>query len=318
MDQFAINKGLMAQCHRSLFMMKGVLKMTLFRELYNGRWGYIFLFPAYFFFIIFTLVPLIQGLGFSFYEVGLKERKFIGFGNFIKLAEDQVFWKALINTVLIVAGGVPTIVITSLLISALVFPLTRWIQGFFRVAFYLPVVASGVVLSMVWLWILHPSYGLLNYLIGLIGMEPIAWLGTPSSALIMIMVVMVSFTLGQPIILFLAGLGSIPIDLYEAAMIDGANARARFFKITLPLLKPTTLFVTVTQVIGVFQVFVVVLLLTKGGPANGTQTIVYRMYETAFEFFTFGYASAIGLVLIVIIGFISWIQFRFFGQDTEY
>lgn len=292
--------------------------MAIFRRLYEGRWGYFFLFPAYFFFVIFTLVPLIQGVGFSFYEVGLRDKKFVGLDNFIKLAEDQVFWKALVNTILIVAGGVPAIVFISLMVSVLVFPLTRFVQGFFRVAFYLPVVASGVVLSMVWLWILNPSYGLLNYLIGLLGMEPVAWLGTPSSALIMIMVVVVSFTLGQPVILFLAGLGGIPNDLYEAAMIDGANSRARFFRITLPLLKPTTLFVTVTQIIGVFQVFVVVLLLTKGGPANGTQTIVYRMYETAFEFFSFGYASAIGLVLILVIGIISWLQFRFFGQDTEY
>jgi ABC-type sugar transport systems, permease components len=292
--------------------------MTLFKRIYAGRWAYFFLFPAYFFFIIFTLIPLVQGLGFSFYNVGLRERTFIGFDNFERLFDDPVFWKALVNTLLIVAGVVPTVVILSLLIAVTVFPLYKWVQTAFRVAFYLPVVASGVVLSMVWLWILHPSHGLLNYLIGLFGFEPIAWLGTPKMALVSVMTVVVTFTIGQPVILFLAGLGGIPADLYEAAMIDGANSRARFFRITLPLLKPTTLFVTVTQVIGVFQVFVVVLLLTKGGPANGTQTIVYRMYEMAFDTFQFGYASAIGLVLIIIIGVISWIQFRFFGADTEY
>mgnify|MGYP001362512543 FL=1 len=292
--------------------------MTLLKRIYAGRWAYFFLFPAYFFFIIFTLIPLVQGLGFSFYNVGLRERTFIGFDNFVRLADDPVFWKALVNTVLIVAGVVPTVVVLSLIIAVTVFPLHRWVQTTFRVAFYLPVVASGVVLSMVWLWILHPSHGLLNYLIGLLGLEPVAWLATPRTALISVMAVVVTFTIGQPVILFLAGLGGIPTDLYEAAMIDGANSRQRFFKITLPLLKPTTLFVTVTQVIGVFQVFVVVLLLTKGGPANGTQTIVYRMYEMAFDTFQFGYASAIGLVLIIIIGVISWIQFRFFGADTEY
>jgi multiple sugar transport system permease protein len=292
--------------------------MTLLKRIYAGRWAYFFLFPAYFFFIIFTLIPLVQGLGFSFYNVGLRERTFIGFDNFVRLADDPVFWKALVNTVLIVAGVVPTVVVLSLIIAVTVFPLHRWVQTTFRVAFYLPVVASGVVLSMVWLWILHPSHGLLNYLIGLLGLEPVAWLATPRTALISVMAVVVTFTIGQPVILFLAGLGGIPTDLYEAAMIDGANSRQRFFKITLPLLKPTTLFVTVTQVIGVFQVFVVVLLLTKGGPANGTQTIVYRMYEMAFDAFQFGYASALGLVLILVIGIISWIQFRFFGADTEY
>lgn len=125
--------------------------MTLFKRIYAGRWAYFFLFPAYFFFIIFTLIPLVQGLGFSFYDVGLRERTFIGLDNFTRLIDDNVFWIALVNTLLIVAGVVPTVVVLSLLIAVTVFPLYRWVQSAFRVAFYLPVVASGVVLSMVWL-----------------------------------------------------------------------------------------------------------------------------------------------------------------------
>jgi len=292
--------------------------VALFKRIYDGRWGYFFLLPAYLFFIIFTLIPLVQGLGFSFYQVKLTGKRFIQFDNFTRLAHDTVFWKALINTVLMVAGIVPVVVVLAILISVTIFPFSRGVQSAFRVAFYLPVVASGVVLSMVWLWILNPSYGLLNSIIGLIGLQPVAWLGAPIPALLTVMAVVITFIVGEAVILFLAGLGGIPPDLYEAAMIDGANAGNRFFHVTLPLLKPTTLFVTITKVIGVFQVFVVVQLLTQGGPAYGTQTIVYRMYETAFVSFSFGYAAAMGIALILIIGIISWIQFRFFGNEIEY
>jgi multiple sugar transport system permease protein len=168
------------------------------------------------------------------------------------------------------------------------------------------------------LWLFNHTFGLLNYLIGLFGIEPIAWLGTPMRALLSVMVVLVTFTIGQPIILFLAALGGIPADLYEAAMIDGANSRNRFFKITMPLLKPTILFVLVTQIIGTFQVFVIILLLTNGGPANSTQTIVFRIYQTAFDFFNFGYASALAVVMLIIVSLIAWLNFRFLGKDTEY
>lgn len=292
--------------------------MNLIRQIVKARWAYFFLLPAYFFFVIFTFVPILRGLSFSFYDVKLSGKTWVGLGNFEKLYNDAAFWKSLTNTVLIVLGVVPAGLVLSLGIAVLVFPLSRRLQTFYRMAFYLPVVASGVVLSMVWIWILHPTYGLLNYLIGLFGIEPVAWLGTPGKALMSIITVVVTFIIGQPIILFLAALGGIPSDLYESAMIDGANAWKRFIRITLPLLKPTTLFVVVTKTIAVFQVFVVILLLTGGGPANSTQTIVFRIYQTAFDFFNFGYASALGVVLLAIVCFITWINFRLLGRDTEY
>ncbi|MFD0715850.1 carbohydrate ABC transporter permease [Paenibacillus sp. GCM10027626] len=292
--------------------------MILIRQIIKMRWAYFFLFPAYFFFIIFTFIPLTRGLGFSFYDVKLSEKTWVGLGNFEKLYDDAAFWKSLTNTVLIVVGVVPVGLVLSLGIAVLVFQLGKLMQTFFRMAFYLPVVASGVVLSMVWIWILHPNYGLMNYMIGLFGLDPVAWLGTPGMALLSIIGVTITFIIGQPIILFLAALGGIPGDLYESAMIDGANAWRRFISITLPLLKPTTLFVIVTKTIAVFQVFVVVLLLTGGGPANSTQTIVFRIYQTAFDFFNFGYASALGVVLLVIVSLITWINFRLLGRDTEF
>ncbi|GIP31915.1 carbohydrate ABC transporter permease [Paenibacillus sp. J2TS4] len=290
----------------------------MIRKIVQARWAYFFLLPAYFFFVIFTLLPLIQGVGFSFYDVKLNTREFVGLQHYIALYHDDAFWKALINTLLITLGVVPAVVVISILVAVVVYPLNKHVQTFFRMSFYMPVVASGVVLSMVWVWIYNPTYGLLNYLIGLVGLEPVAWLGTPGKALVSIIIVVITLVLGQPIILYLAALGGIPQDLQEAAMIDGANSRQRFFRITLPLLKPTTLFVMVTQTIAVFQVFVVIMLLTNGGPANGTQTIVYRIYQTAFDFFNFGYASALGVVMLVIVSFLAWFNFRLLGQDTEF
>ncbi|WP_010269006.1 carbohydrate ABC transporter permease [Paenibacillus senegalensis] len=292
--------------------------MSLLKQIYSSRWAYFFILPAYAFFTVFTLYPLAKGLGYSFYNVGLNNRDWVGLGNFVQMASNEVFWTALTNTLLIVLGVVPAVIILSIFISVLVYPLRRGAQTFFRVSFYLPVVASGVVLSMVWQWMLNPSFGLINYVLGWFGVQPVAWLGTPGLAMLSIMVVVITFVLGQPVILYLAALGGIPSDLHEAAMIDGANSWRRFFHITLPLLRPTTLFIAVTQTIGVFQVFVVILLLTNGGPANGTQTLVYRMYQTAFEFYQFGYASALGVVVIIIVTIITLILYRLLGRETEY
>ncbi|WP_146250149.1 carbohydrate ABC transporter permease [Paenibacillus flagellatus] len=292
--------------------------MNLARRMIRARWAYWFLLPAYFFFIVFTLFPIVQGIGYSFYDVKLTGKEFVGLEHYVKLFRDETFWKALTNTVMIVVGVVPVVLVVSIMVAVVVFPLNKALQSVFRVSFYLPVVASGVVLSMVWLWIYNPTFGLLNYVIGLFGFEPVAWLGTPGRAIVSIMIVVVTLVLGQPIILFLAALGGIPEDLYEAAMIDGAGGRQRFFRITLPLLKPTTLFVAVTQTMAVFQVFVVILLLTNGGPNNATQTIVYRIYQTAFDFFNFGYASALAVVMLIIVSAITWIKFRLLGQDTDF
>lgn len=291
---------------------------SLSRQIWSARWAYLFLLPALIPFLIFILGPLLAGLRLSFYDARLADQTFIGLANFVNLANDEAFRRAVINTFIFVFIVVPTTVILSLFIALMVSPLRQHAQSFFRMAFYLPVVASGVVLTMVWLYIYNPTYGLLNYLLSQIGVSRIEWLGRTETALPALAVVVVSWTIGQPVILFLAGLAGIPRTLYDAAKIDGASAWQEFMYVTLPLLKPTTLFVMVTQTIGVFQVFVVVLLMTRGGPANATQSIVYRIYETAFTFFRFGYASAMGVVLLILVSLVAVIQFRLLGQEVQY
>ena len=283
------------------------------------RGGWMFLLPAGVPFIAFVLWPLIHGVALGFFDVQLGETRFVGLANYRRLLDDETFWAAVQNTCGFVVLVVPTVWMLSLGISALVYPMGSFARSFFRFAFYVPVVAGGVCLAMVWMWIFDQQYGLLNHITGsLLGVQ-VDWLGRTDTALASSAVVVISWSLGQPIIIFLAALGGIPPELHEAARIDGAGPLRRFWHVTLPLLRPASLFVLVTQTIGVFQVFVVVLLLTvNGGPAHSTRTIVYGMYETAFTpMYDFDYAAAQGSVLLVALGTIAVLQFRLLGRQTR-
>jgi multiple sugar transport system permease protein len=290
----------------------------LLREVWRNRWSYIFLLPFYSFFTLFFLIPLFQNITSSLHKVGIRSSTFVGLENFQRLAGDATFAKAVFNTVVLVAALVPIVMVVGIGIAAIARPLSaRW-QSYFRLAFYLPVVASAVVLTVIWKWILNPIYGLLNYVLGLAGIEPIVWLGSTEWALIAVLIVVASFSIGTPIILFMAGLNAIPNELYEAAKIDGASPWQEFRHISLPLLRPTTAFVLIVTTIGTFQVFVVIQLLTRGGPANATQTIVYRIWETAFTLSDFGYAAAMSVVLLGIAFVIALVQMRLVSRDVAY
>lgn len=304
------------------------MQKGLFKRIWKERWAYAFIAPAYVPFIIFVLWPLAQGLWLSFYDAGVNRAqwKFIGLGNFIWLfTKDEAFYRyAVPNTFLFVLIVVPICLVVSLFLAVIVFPLPMRIQSFFRLSFYMPVVSGGVVLAMVWAWIYNRDYGLLNYVLDLLGVfkllniDKIGWLALTETALPALAIVVISWTLGQPLILYLAALGQIPEELFDAAKVDGASAWQQFWKITLPLLRPTTLFNMVTLTMSVFQVFVVVWLLTLGGPANATQTIVFRMWESAFTFFRFGRAAAMGTVLLIIGSIVAFFQFKLFAQEIQY
>lgn len=297
----------------------------LINRMWKGRWGYIFIAPAMIPFVIFTLYPLAQGLLLSFYKAGVNPDKweFIGIKNYTNLlTRDPVFPTAIKNTFLFVLGVVPAAMVICLFVAVLIYPLSQRKQTFFRAAFYMPVVSAGVVLAMVWVYIYSQEYGLLNYIFEVTGLldllnggEKIGWLAQPDTALLSLAVVVLTWSLGQPLILFLAGLGAIPEILYDAARIDGATAWQSFWRITLPLLRPTILFVLVVLTIAVFQVFVVVQLMTLGGPANATQTIVYRIWVSAFTTFKFGYASAMAVILLLIVSVLAIIQFRLLDRQ---
>lgn len=287
-------------------------------RIYKEFWGFFFIFPFLLLFLVFEIYPFLDAIYLSLFDYGVGRHEWIGLDNYKYLLQDEVFRKAMLNTFLIVLGVVPISVIFSIVTANLVIHKSAQAASFFRASFYLPIVTSQVILSITWLWIYNPVTGVANYALSVFGIEPVMWLSDSNFALPALILVVITWCVGQPIILYLAALGNIPADYYEASSIDGATPIQQFWKITLPLLKPTTLYVLVTSTIGAFQTFVVVQLLTGGGPSYGTTTIMYLLYETAFKYGKLGLASAMGVVLAVIISVFSIIQFKFFKTDVEY
>jgi ABC-type sugar transport system permease subunit len=264
------------------------------------------------------LIPLLFAIGLSFYQSSfdISARKFVGFAQYAQLFNDPVFIKTLFNTIKYTLVIVPATVIISMLLALLIDPLGMRAQSFFRGAFYIPGVAGGVVLSVVWLWIFNPTYGLLNFILGIFGIEPQTWLATNPLSFWAVCIVVLTFTVGQPIILFLAGLASIPQDIMDAATVDGANGLQKTFFVRMPLLRPVILFVLATQTIQVFQLWEVIYMLTNGGPFNTSNSLVFLIFQTAFMNAKYGKASAIGVVLLIIILFFTFIQLRLW-RDTD-
>jgi ABC-type sugar transport system permease subunit len=288
----------------------------LARDFRKGLSGYLFIAPGYIAFIAFMLIPILFAISLSFYKstFDISARQFAGFAQYIILSKDPIFKQALINTIKYTLVIVPSTVLISLVIALLIDPLGLKSQAFFRGAFYIPGVAGGVVLSVVYLWIFNPTYGLLNYLLGLVGIKPILWLATAPHSFQAVCMVVLTFTIGQPIILFLAGLAGISQDILDAATVDGASNLQKTLFIRLPMLRPVLLFVLATQTIQVFQLWEVIYMVTGGGPFNSSTSLVYLIFQTAFIGGNYGKASAIGVVLMIIIMIFTLAQLRFWNE----
>ncbi|MDS4040488.1 MAG: sugar ABC transporter permease [Candidatus Competibacter sp.] len=278
--------------------------------------GLAFLAPALLLIAVFFFLPVLAALLLSFtdfdiYALGDLDRlRFVGFGNYLQLLESPLFWTALGNTCYFVAVGGPLSVAVSLGAALLVNSRLTRFPGLFRTAFFLPVVTTLVAVAVVWRYLYHPRYGLLNYGLGLLGIDPIDWLGDPDWAMPAIVLMAVWKNFGFNMIIFIAGLQSIPTQLYEAARVDGAGAWRQFRHITLPLLGPTFLFVALMTMIGYFQVFAEPYVMTQGGPANRTLSVVLLMYEEGFRWWNMGYASAAAFVLFALILAGTVLQFK--------
>jgi multiple sugar transport system permease protein len=293
-------------------------KLTgLGKSIWRNRAGYLFIAPGYLAFLAFMLLPLLAAIGLSFYKASfaIDQRQFVGLQNYERLLADSTFRLALLNTIKYVAVVVPVTVLLSLTIALLVHPRGMTAQSFYRGAFYLPGVAGGVILSVVWLWIFNPTYGLLNHLLGLIGIQPVLWLASMQYSFWSVCLVVLTFTVGQPIILFLAALASLNQDILDAAMVDGTSSLQRTWYVTLPLLRPIILFVIATQTIGVFQIWETIYMLTSGGPSQSSTSLVFYIYQTAFLAGRYGKASAIGVVLLVLVTIITFLQLRMWERS---
>lgn len=282
-------------------------------------WAYLFILAPVLLFLIFTLYPVLTALIMSFQQYNIMNSTWVGFDNYSRLFQDSTFWKSMWNTVIFTVGTVPINILITFGLSYLIFQMKNSAQTFFKATLYLPAVASGVTISIVWLAIFDPtSSGLLNRFLLWFGIDPVIWLGQSSTALFSLILMNWLGSHGAGIILYLASMGGIPKSLYEAADIDHASGWTKFARITWPLLKPTTLYLLVTGVITSFQVFISVYLMTQGGPNFATTTIAYLIYQTAFEFYEFGLASAQSFVLALLIIIVSVIQFKYFSSDIEY
>lgn len=296
------------------------IKRKKYSKLAKKEWlaAYLFLLPAAIFFIAFVIVPMIGGIVISFFNYTPRTSEFIGLQNYVQIFNDPVFKKSLGNTMFLVIGNVPVVIVFSMFVSLTIYKRSSKVRSFFRSVFYLPAIASVVSITVVWGWIFHPNYGILNYVLSFFGVEPQVWLGNPSTAKWAILMVLVTLSVGQPIVLYMASLGNIPKDYLEAAEIDGANSRQLFWNITWPLLRPTTLYIVIITTINSFQCFSIIQLLTAGGPNYATTTIMYQVYERSFTLGQYGIASSMGVVLAAIVMVISIIQYKYFGSDVEY
>lgn len=245
------------------------------------------------------------------------ETKWVGLENYVQVFESEIFRVALWNTFLYTLVTVPAFLITALIIATLIYPLGKLSQTFFRSAFYLPTVTSMVIIAMVWRWMYNFRFGLFNYIMSWFGMEPVDWLGQSATALPSLMIMSILIPPGAGIIIYLAAMNNISPTLYEAAKIDGANGLQRWWRITIPLLKPTTLYLVILSTIGSFQVFTQIIMMTGGGPGNATETIVHVIYKTAFRDFNFGVASAQSVVLFFIIMAFAIFQYRTLRTENK-
>ena len=288
------------------------------RPLASGetRAGWLFTAPALALIAGFFFVPVIGGLllsltDFDIYAIGdPSAARVVGLANYVQLLNQPLFWKALGNTFYFVALGGPLSVLASLGAALLVSQRSVRFPGLFRSIFFMPVVTTLVAVAIVWRYLYHPQYGLVNAGLAWFHVPPVDWLGDPHWAMPAIIVMTVWKNFGYNMLIFIAGLQSVPDELYDAANVDGAGPVRQFFNVTLPMLRPTLLFVSVITMIGYFQLFAEPYVMTQGGPLRSTTSVVLLMYEEGFRWWRMGYAAAIAFVLFVVILLATMVQFR--------
>jgi multiple sugar transport system permease protein len=277
---------------------------------------WLFLAPGLLLIFVFFFVPVVAALllsvtDFDLYAIGdLANARFVGVRNYAQLLQTSLFWTALKNTFYFALIGGPLSVAASLGAALLLNAKLVRFKGFFRTVYFIPFVTTLVAVAIVWRYLYHPRYGLLNYVLGLVGIPPIDWLGDPTWAMPAIILMAVWKNFGYNMLICIAGLQSIPEELYEAARLDGANPVRQFWHVTLPMLGPTLLFVGVITMIGYFQLFSEPYVMTQGGPLRATTSVVLYMYEEGFRWWRMGFAAAIAFVLFAVMLVATLVQVR--------
>lgn len=281
--------------------------------------GLAFIAPAMVLLFIFLFIPFFMTIGYSFTNYNIlkpAKTEFVGIKNFIRLTQDTVFLKSIVNTFVFVILVVPLQVCLALGLALLV---NRKMRGItiYRLAFFAPTVLSLVVVSILWKYIYNPNNGLLNSLLGSIGLGPFQFLNDPSTAMLCIVILSAWQGCGFQMMIFLSGLQDIPQYLYEAAAVDGATKWDQFWHITIPGLKNITVFISLSIVVSAFQLIIQPMMMTAGGPQNATMTIVYEIYQTGFKYNKMGYGSAMALVFTVMVLILTLIQNKLTNKSNE-
>jgi len=284
--------------------------------------GWAFALPFVLLFLAFWALPIVASFVLSLTDFGITNLRtpfdapFTGLDNYSKLIHDDLFWKSARNTAYFVVVGVPATIAVGLAVAVGLNHAALRLKGLFRVGYYVPVVTSIVAVAVIWRFLYNPDVGLLNRLLDLVGISGPNWLGDPHLAMPSLIALGVWRNFGFDAVIFLAALQAIDPALYEAARTDGATAWQVFRRITLPLLRPALLFLTVLTTIGYLQVFEEPFVMTKGGPLNSTLTVSQHIYNQGFKFFHLGYASAISYALMLVIAVLAFVQFRLLRPQT--
>jgi multiple sugar transport system permease protein len=285
--------------------------------------GWVFAGPALLVIAVFFALPVAAGLALSLTDFDLyaladiSTLRFVGLTNYLNLLQTSLFWQALLNTFYFVAVGVPVSIGLSLCAALLLDSKFARFQSFFRTALFAPVVTTVVAVAVIWRYLLHTRYGLINQALDAIGIPTIDWLGNPHWAMPAIILFAAWKNFGYNMIILLAALQAIPRDLYEAARVDGAGTFARLRHITLPMLTPTLVMVGILTVSGYFQLFAEPYVMTQGGPLRSTVSALYFMYEEGFRWWNLGNASAVAFLLFVVIFAATWVLTRFDRDRSE-
>ncbi len=292
-------------------------KSRSFRK--QGLSAFLFLSPTLLIFSVFVAFPVLFSFYLSFHKWNMfsPDQSFVGIENYKRIIANPEFWMVLKHTAVYTLGTVPLNMVLALGVAYL---LNKKIAGkkILRAAFFTPVIVSPVAAAVIWRWIYEPNFGLLNYALSWLHIPSVNWLNDPTAAMFSLIVMGVWKSFGVNMVLFAAGLQGIPEHYYEAAELDGAGALSRFWNITLPLLSPTTFFILVMSIIGSFQVFDIVYVLTSGGPLDSTKVLVFYLYENAFKYFEMGYASAVAYLMFAIIFVLTLLQMKFLKNRIHY
>ena len=280
---------------------------------------YLYILPTFFFLIVFTHYPILKTFSMSLFKWNLAtpKREFVGFSNYVQAWSSPVLWEVLRNNIVFALGTVPLTLALALALALLINQRIRALAIYRALLFY-PTMIPMAAAAMIWLWILTPNYGLLNYYGRWLGLPDIHWLGHSRLALWALVLVGVWKRVGYYMVIYLAGLQVIPEHLHEAAIIEGASPWHRFWRVTFPLLSPTTFFVAIMAVIDSFQAIDQVYLMTGGGPGNATNLFIFYIYQNAFRFFDFGYASAVSAILFLILLALTMLAFRTLHRRVHY